>query len=241
VPDYLLRIPWADARERHRLRPWKAKYAAGIRDLDRRLGDLLDQLRRSGRMEDAWLVLTSDHGEEFLEHGHWDHGELLCDHQLHVPLWVRPPGAEGAGRRVESVMSLMDLMPTMLAALGFAVPPTAQGEDRSGWLSSGSTPPSSTLSFSTGSLLTPGLHTLRTKDYRFLWDEKTNEYELFDLRQDPDAMRNVAASNPEVAQRLQTILVERLAALSEDGSLDVTTSKIPGQLLDRLRALGYVQ
>jgi arylsulfatase A-like enzyme len=242
VPDYLWSFtPFADEGERHRLRPWKAKYAAGIRDLDRRLGDLLDRLRRAGRLEDAWLVLTSDHGEEFLEHNHWDHGESLCDHQLHVPLWVRGPKAEGAGRSVDEVISLMDLMPTLLGVLHIPIPPPTQGEDRSEWLSSGFKPPSSTVSLSTGSVLKPSLHTVRAKDHRLLWDENSNEFELFDLRVDPEAIHNVLTIEPEVTLNLQKLLVERLGELTQEGSLDGTTAKIPEHLLERLKALGYIQ
>ncbi len=80
-PRYLDATAWADVDDSEHLREWKAKYAATVRQLDRRLGRLLSELRKSGELDRAWLVFTSDHGEEFLEHGIWAHGYTLCNHQ----------------------------------------------------------------------------------------------------------------------------------------------------------------
>ena len=92
-----------------RSRTLRARYAANVRDFDRRIGPILRRVRNSDLGERTYVVLTSDHGEELLEHGGWDHGFNLYDHQTHIPLLIRAPGALPSRRRVHQAMNLVDL------------------------------------------------------------------------------------------------------------------------------------
>lgn len=181
VPHQLVASHWADVRESARIRPWKAKYAAGVRDVDRRLGALLNDLRKSGELDRTGLVLTSDHGEEFLEHGTWEHGNGLNDNQLPVPLWVRAPSAASAGARVSSVVSVMDIMPTILSIASLPIPPIVQGPDRSRLVEHGVSTPEEAFALSTSMYSRPTLHAVRSSRYRLLWDERRDSDQLFDL------------------------------------------------------------
>ncbi len=134
IPAYLRDTDWATEDERYRLDSWRAKYGAGVHALDRRVAPFLQYLRTSGILDRAYFVLTSDHGEELMEHGGWNHGDNLYDQQLHVPLLIRKPFAEDAGRRVASLTSLIDLMPTLLTLGGAEVPPEVMGHDLAGLL-----------------------------------------------------------------------------------------------------------
>jgi arylsulfatase A-like enzyme len=99
----------------------KANYLGEVRAADAALGDALEALRRAGRLENTLVVLTSDHGEEFHEHGGWTHGQSLYEELVRVPLVVRTPkGGPGAGRRVDTAVSLVDLFPTILDLAGVA-------------------------------------------------------------------------------------------------------------------------
>jgi len=239
---HLEATPWAHAEEKESLRAWKAKYAATVRQLDRRLGVLLNELRSSGALDRARVVFVSDHGEEFLEHGTWEHGYALCDHQLHVPLWIREPGARHAGRRVSEVTSLLDVMPTLLGASSLPVPDVVQGEDRSRWL--GDEPPgkkSRRVALGSGMLHRPRAHSLHTDRYRLSWDEVSGAVELFDTLEDPGEQHDLAPSQPEIASRLRKVLGERLEQIKKAGSLETEVVPIPEALRDRLRALGYIQ
>ena len=240
IPRYMLDMTWDDPDEGQRLRPWKAQYAAGVRYLERRLGTLIHELRTSGRLDHDWLVFTSDHGEEFLEHGRWEHGRLLCDHQLHVPLWIRRPGAAGAGQRIDAVVSLVDLMPTLLGLTGLEPPAAAQGEDLSQWLGPGVTLPRRRMSYSTALVGDPHLHTLRSRQHRIVWDETTDAYELYDTLDDPGEMRDLAEHEPLLGANFRDLLLRRLADFSQD-KLGGETAPIPNELRERLRALGYLQ
>ena len=239
-PRHFETTPFANADEKDQLRAWKAKYAATVRQLDRRLGALVGELRESGELERTWVVFTSDHGEEFLEHGSWEHGYSLCDHQLHVPLWIREPGARSAGRRVPQVVSLLDVMPTILGASSLPIPDEAQGSDRSRWLSDTPRDRERTIAVGTGIMNRPAVHSLRTDRFHLLWDTSSDEIELFDTETDPDESVNVASEQAELAARLKQLLRSQLAQVDSAGTLESEVVPIPDDLRDRLRGLGYI-
>ena len=99
----------------------RANYAGEVTAADAALGRALDRLRAAGRLDGMLVVITSDHGEEFHEHGGWTHGQSLYEELVRVPLLVRAPaGGPGRGRRVEAPVSLVDLAPTILDLAGVA-------------------------------------------------------------------------------------------------------------------------
>ncbi len=85
-----------------------ARYDGRIRFLDEQLGGLLAWLRAEGKLDRMLVVVTSDHGEFFGEHGHWDHGQAVYEEVLRVPLIVKLPH-QREGRRVPGRVSLMQL------------------------------------------------------------------------------------------------------------------------------------
>lgn len=101
-------------------------YDALVAGADRSLKPLVRYLRTSGLLERSILVFASDHGEGLGEHGWIGHGRLW-DEQASVPLFVRFPGGRFAGR-YDAPVSLVDVAPTLLEALGLPVPEGVQGE-----------------------------------------------------------------------------------------------------------------
>lgn len=99
------------------LRHLRALYDSEVRFVDRHVGRLLDALGPR-RLENTLLILTSDHGEEFHEHGGFKHGQTLYEEQLRVPWILRWDGVLPAGRRVDGPASLLDLLPTVASAVG---------------------------------------------------------------------------------------------------------------------------
>ena len=94
-------------------------YDAEVAENDAGFGKLIDDLRRRHLLESTVIVLVSDHGEEFHEHGGFEHGSTLYQDQLHVPLIVRAPGFS-SGRRTSAVVQQIDLFPTLLDLTGVA-------------------------------------------------------------------------------------------------------------------------
>jgi arylsulfatase A-like enzyme len=103
-----------------------ARYDAGLRHLDELVGHVLAALRRQGLFDDALIVVTADHGEEFLEHGRFLHAQLAPE-LLHVPLLIKLPGGQGAGRRIAAPVATTDVLPTLTAALGLPSEATLDG------------------------------------------------------------------------------------------------------------------
>lgn len=91
-------------------------YDAEIADMDASLGIFLDRLETSGAMDNTIVIIFSDHGEEFMEHGRMSHGKSLHRESLHVPLIIRMPGQQD-GRRVSDLVSIMDLHSTIADSL----------------------------------------------------------------------------------------------------------------------------
>lgn len=101
-------------------------YDGEVAYTDHELGRLLQGLRERGLLERMIVVVLSDHGEEFAEHGAYQHDQLHTE-TLRVPLLVRLPGGRLGGTRVRGTTSLLDVMPTLLDLLGLQGPDTMTG------------------------------------------------------------------------------------------------------------------
>jgi arylsulfatase A-like enzyme len=108
----------------------RALYDGEVHAADRAFGTFVDLLKFFGLYDRSVIVLLGDHGEEFYEHGGFDHGRTLYDELLRVPLIVKLPSSEQAGTRIGAPVSLVDVAPTIAALAGAAgAGPAAQGFD----------------------------------------------------------------------------------------------------------------
>lgn len=223
---------WApvDRRDPADVRQLVDLYDAGIRRIDDQLERFLDSMRSVGLDRSAILIVTSDHGEEFMEHGGLQHGTRLYEEALHVPLVVRLPGGASPQRRGE-VVRLLDVAPTLLRWLGLPVPEHMQGEvllrDRAG----ASRPVYAEE-------IAAGLQSLRIGDHKYI---RHGEHEaLYDLAQDPGEHDSRLTPGARYAWRARTsrILEANLqvAARFEPGA----RPELDPETLRQLRALGYV-
>jgi arylsulfatase A-like enzyme len=239
IPDYLRRPEWVERPEARELTTWRARYGAGVRSFDRQLCGFLDVLRSEGVFDGSYLWVTSDHGEELFEHGGWGHGTTLYDDQTHVPLLVRLPGGRGGGRRVDEMVGLIDLLPTILRSAGLGVPDDAQGRDRTPALEGGADDgPGYAISSATEE---PGQHGLRTARHKLLFDRERGSVRLFDLEVDPEETVDVASSSPAVVRELMAPLERYLREAEERGAFAVEAAPPSEEMLERLRALGYAE
>lgn len=102
------------------------KYDAEIRNTDDALRDFFEELRREGDLENTVVMIVSDHGEEFGEHGYFGHGITLHSEMVHVPLMLSGEGIP-AELRVATPVSHVDIMPTILDLAAVPVPPGLSG------------------------------------------------------------------------------------------------------------------
>ena len=99
----------------------RAAYLSEVSFMDAQLGQVFDSLRQLGLYDRAMIVLVADHGELLGEHGRFSHAGRLDPELTEIPLLIKWPG-QTEGRRVRSLASHVDLMSTVLAAVGIAPP-----------------------------------------------------------------------------------------------------------------------
>jgi len=210
------------------LRHIESTYEAEIRSVDAAFAALVEGLRRLGLYDTALIVFTSDHGEEFGEHGTvgW-HSHTLFDELLRVPLLVKYPGGWHAGQKLDAQVRLLDVAPTVLGAVGVERPGVFQGANLTHYVSGG--PPPSPYALSA---LDEGGTSLRTPEWKRI------RRELYDLTEDPGETLDVADDNAGVAEKLRRIKVELVTEGPAIGPVDAPVSP---ELRERLESLGYVQ
>ncbi len=240
IPRYMRGIDFATKEERQELDTWRASYGGGVRAFDRTMGPFLDELRASGLLDRAYFVLTSDHGEELLEHGGWNHGNNLYDHQLHVPLFIRTPLAREAGRRVSSLVSLIDLMPTLTTLAGIEAPPGILGRDFAAAVRGAGAPQAAAV-FAEAVNGNPRISSVRTLSQKLVWDEMRSVIELYDLTLDPAECRDRSLEDGASVEILKSYLREHRARNSAREALATETVPLEKELQDQLEALGYVR
>jgi arylsulfatase A-like enzyme len=128
--DTLLRYLWTGYREAPRpslAAELREAYVGGTRWVDGQLGQIYAWLEKEHVLDDAVLALAADHGEAFGEHGTLEHGRVLYDEVVRVPLVLLGPGALGGGKVVTSNVSLLDVMPTLFEAARQPLPPGVEG------------------------------------------------------------------------------------------------------------------
>jgi arylsulfatase A-like enzyme len=108
----------------------EALYDGEVAAIDAEIGRLIAHLRASGLDRSTVIVFTADHGEEFLDHGGWEHGHTLYDELLHVPLIVKAP-AWTQPRTVDDLVALIDVAPTLCALCGVTGSARFTGRDLS--------------------------------------------------------------------------------------------------------------
>lgn len=104
------------------------QHDGGVGQLDHRLGQLFDALQAQGLLDQTVLLLTSDHGEELLDHGAVGHGGTLYREVIEIPLMIRLPGGADAQQSAR-VARLLDVLPTLAALAGVEPPAEIEGRD----------------------------------------------------------------------------------------------------------------
>ena len=214
-----------------------ARHDEAIAGLDHALGELLDRLASSGVLDRWWIVITSDHGEAFGEHGYSQHGKSLHVEQTKVPLLIVPPRGDRLTARHDAV-SLIDVA-TTIAALG-GVDRFGDGDDLRG-PAAAARPARMEAAERKGSRDGPVPFSRAVVVGRRHLIEWTERSELYDLEADRVQRQDLAAAAPEEVDRLRLLLprgLEGEAAVAHD-------SEKPEDELDdaarrELRALGYL-
>lgn len=213
----------------------RALYDGEVAYTDDEVGRLLDGLAARGLDARTVVVITSDHGEEFGDHGSWEHGHTHYDELLHVPLAIRAPGL--AARVVDEPVGLVDVAPTVCALAGLSSPPAFRGRDLSGALRAGGGLPTFEGLAAYGNFWGAALESWR--DARWKRIEGGPAPLLYDWRADPRERDDRAVAEPAVLAASRAAGLAFLGGLGaippRRGPLVQPDSKARG----RLEGVGY--
>jgi arylsulfatase A-like enzyme len=209
------------------------QYDAGVHFMDQQLGEFVSFLDARGELDDTTLVLLSDHGEEFREHGQIGHERTLYIESLMVPLILA--GGNLDPRTVDTPVGLADTMPTVLTLLGL-VPPSVPGRSLEPLMTG---TPLSAEEVAAFSELDRGVvlrSILRGADHLIVGPE--GQHQLFDLAIDPTEQRDFFEALPQRAGTLARELSAYFAGLTTTEPMPA--DELTDEQLERLRSLGYL-
>ena len=235
-------------------------YDGEIAYLDEILGNLVEFMRQEGVLDETLLIITSDHGENIGDHGHWGHRYCLYETLLRIPLVIRLPGVFEKGARPVLSVQTVDLYPTIMDLLRL------DEEGIRGELQGESLIPSALLSrkrpFSVSemmpmpglrsyeghpgfdaSVFSYGLRAIRQGGHKLIWSSE-GKHEHYHLSWDPHELRNIFHARSEKAEELRTLLEEweksSEAASTPAYSIQKDTG-VDDEIRSRLKHLGYLE
>lgn len=194
-------------------------------------GELLRTLEETGKSGETIVVFASDHGEEFLEHGHIKHCRMVYDTLVRVPLALRIPGVPAA--RLDAPVRNLDILPTLLDYLGIPPPPGLEGESLRGLVERGAPGPRHQFA-SQGSQ-----RMAADGRFKLIHDLEAKSYQLFHLEADPGETRDVLAENRRDFFRTREALAEWMAETEGRGVAE--SLRAGREAEEKLRSLGYIE
>jgi arylsulfatase A-like enzyme len=218
-------------------------YEQSLQYLDTQIGKLLRYLDSSGHNSNTIIIIVSDHGEEFLDHGRWGHWESnLFDEILKVPFIIRLPGWTHS-QVIRRQVRLLDLMPTILDLCGC---PSTEGFEgismTSLWTQNGA-------EYEVTECISE-MHrapwyriAVRTETFKYIWDNKhPDQPELYNLQADPKEMKNVSEQYPQEVRHFQACVDTHLRRVAATEPQTIPPElEHDEEVLRRLHDLGYVE
>lgn len=233
-----------------------ALYDGEIRYTDEAfLGPFIEELKALGLYHDTLIVFTSDHGEEFYEHGSWEHVHTLYEELLHVPLIVKFPGGRHKGLRVGGLAGTVDVMPTILEAAGLGRRNREiDGSSLSDLLAGREKRGRSRLAYLPAEFADhmPRRVAVREGPFKLILNDpfppaaydyfvppppQTIPVELYRIDRDPLEARNLASAEPNLVKRLSGAIHD---ALKTGEGKRARVILLDRDVEERLRALGYL-
>ncbi|MCD4750227.1 MAG: sulfatase [Thermoanaerobaculales bacterium] len=216
----------------------KAMYDGDILRVDTWFGTFMEQVRELGLDQRATIVVISDHGEEFQEHGSVLHEKLYAT-VTHVPMIIRLPNAAQT-RRVSTVVETIDLMPTLLEITATSIPPQVQGNSLAPLLL-GHQPDTPGIAFGESPFFGGRRH-VTIGDLRLLLTTSNKRTELYRYQEDRMEQEDIS----KLCQNEVEALVAHIEDWENTVRVPLPKDDEPAQELDemtlqQLRELGYIQ
>lgn len=199
-------------------------YDQFIANIDHDFGLVLEALEHSGLMETSYIIFTSDHGES-IERGIWGHdNQLLYEPLIHIPLLIHKPGQTGR-EDVFTPTSAVDLLPTLCEISQQSIPDWVEGEILPGFRQGVLDPQRPVFSVeakknSKFAPLTTATLAMIKWPYKLIhylgYEELPDSFELYNLAEDPEELEDLYQSAAEIAEDLQSQLLEKLEEVNQN-------------------------
>ncbi|MCK5611765.1 sulfatase [Candidatus Pacearchaeota archaeon] len=212
-----------------------ARYDGEIRYVDDYIGKLMDKLRELNLLDKTLLIITADHGEEFLEHGGNWHGKTLYDEVIHVPLIIRYPSLIPQNNVITTQVSTVSIMPTILDIVDIPLEHQVQGESLLPLIIAETQVPIQPVY---SEMTKNEKRAIRADDFKFIGDFENDERQLFDLKKDSREYINLIDKETEIAGDLEKKLLRWIKA---SRSSTEKPAELDEQTKQRLKSLGYLQ
>jgi arylsulfatase A-like enzyme len=177
------------------------------------------------------VLVTADHGEAFGEHGRFGHHPYPYEELVRVPLVVAGPGVEST--MVNQQVSLLDLAPTILAAVGADIPEKMEGDSFVPALRGEAIDDRAAMTISDNGTL----YSCRTSDWKYITRWNGDESSLYDLQDDPDEVTDIKNDHPDIIERFGGIVSHYREEVDTDDEANINQ---PPEVQQRLEDLGYV-
>ncbi|MCP4644405.1 MAG: sulfatase [bacterium] len=202
-----------DADEAAQREHTRQRYDGEIAYADAQFGRLMDALKAQGLYDNTYVILLSDHGEEFWEHGGITHGRTLFEEQLRVPLLIKTPGNTHGGAVREQLVEMVDVAPTVLDAVGASSDPRFQGLSFLPHLAGAEITPRA--GFASLKLESRVMRSSKTTRLKYIHEPDGNRRTWYDLVDDPGEVKPIATAPP--AGEALAFHADRMAARGGSG------------------------
>lgn len=185
-------------------------YDAEVHRVDRLVGGVNGLIEAYGLVDRTLIVFTSDHGQEFMEHGGYTYGHSLYDEVLRVPLVIAGPGVEPPGQTVATPASLLDLAPTLMQTAGASAPPEAEGRSLAPALRGQALDERPIY----GEALYRAPHelkALRVGGYKLIYNVDDGSVKLYDLVTDPSEQLDAKVEGSQIVESMKGQLFDWMA------------------------------
>jgi arylsulfatase A-like enzyme len=218
----------------------RSLYDDHIRYVDSRVGEILDLYERAGLLDNTVVCITSDHGEEFWEHGNCYHGQSMYNELVHVPLVISAPDVQT--KTIDSPVSHIDVMPTLAELAGLKAPLEWNGQSHAAALR-GETDMEERPVFARSTYLNAPepMVMIVDDDLKLIWKPASDLFELYDLANDPGELQNIAARRAGDVARLVGPLQEWAEQFPADPRDWSRGDRAASDTEEMLRAVGYLE
>lgn len=213
-------------------------YDGEIAFVDSSAGKFLYYLKQKNLYDTSLIIVTSDHGEEFWDHGGFEHGHTLHRELVDVPLIMKFPGSQNSGMHVQERLSLTDLFPSIVDYMGWSVPFQTDGHSF--------IPIAGTIDVKPKSIIAENLHygpqqqCLYKGDYKMILNQY-GKIQVYNLKNDPLETENVFGKEKDLPEEIHGQIKYMAEQIEEMLKEPKQAAEIDKETKEKLRSLGYIE